>query len=97
QFGEEMTEEGITAARMAQNFGMFNEPIRDLMQAMKDGRFMHDGNPLLRWCCGNAVASRDRNDRWMYDKRESSDKIDPTVALTMAFRMASLAPARPRG
>src|SRR5690606_19133489 len=47
QFGDEMAQEGITAARMAQNFSMFNEPIRDLMQAMKDGRFVHDGNPLL--------------------------------------------------
>lgn len=97
QFGDDLTEEGITAARMAQNFSMFNEPIRDFMQAMKDGRITHNGNPLLRWCAGNAIISRDRNDRWMFDKRSSSEKIDPIVAMIMAFRMASLAPARPRG
>jgi len=97
QFGDDLTEEGITAARMAQNFSMFNEPIRDFMQAMKDGRITHNGNPLLRWCAGNAIISRDRNDRWMFDKRSSSEKIDPIVAMIMAFRMASLAPPRVRG
>lgn len=97
QLGDELTSEGILAVRMAQNYSMFNEPIRDMMQAMKDGRLMHDGNPLLRWCCSNASVVRDRNDRWMFDKRESSEKIDPTVAFTMAFRMASLAPASVRG
>lgn len=97
QFGDDLTEEGITAARMAQNFSMFNEPIRDFMQAIKDGRVRHNGNGLLRWCAGNAIISRDRNDRWMFDKRSSSEKIDPIVAVVMAFRMASLAPARPRG
>lgn len=97
QMGDELTAEGITAARMAQNYSMFNEPISDLLQVMRDGRLRHDGNPLLRWCCGNAVTVRDRNGRWMFDKRESTDKIDPTVAFTMAFRMASLAPARASG
>jgi phage terminase large subunit-like protein len=97
QLGDDLTSEGITAARMAQNYSMFNEPIRDMLEAIKDGRFTHDGNPLLRWCVNNAVVIRDRSDRWMYDKRDSSEKIDPVVALTMAFRMASLAPARPRG
>lgn len=97
QLGDELTAEGILAARMAQNYSMFNEPIRDMMQIIKDGRFTHSGNPLLRWCCGNACVVRDRNDRWMFDKRESSDKIDPTVALTMAFRMASLAPQQAGG
>lgn len=94
---ENLAAEGITAARMAQNCSNFNEPIRDLLDCIKDRRFKHDGNPLLRWCCNNAVMIRDRQDRWMFDKRDSNDKIDPVVALTMAFRMASLAPERVSG
>lgn len=97
QLGDDLTAEGITAARMAQNPSMFNEPIRDFLQAIKDGRVRHDGNPLLRWCAGNAIISRDRTERWMFDKRSSNEKIDPIVAVTMAFRMASLAPERVRG
>ena len=97
QFGDDMTAEGITAATCSQTQRMFNEPIVDLLEAIRDGRFKHDGNPLLRWCAGNAVISRDRTDRWMYDKRDSSDKIDPIVAVTMAFRIACLAPSSASG
>lgn len=94
---EEISKEGILCATMAQNCSNFNEPIHDLMAAIREGRFTHDGNPLLRWCISNAVLIRDRQDRWMYDKRDSNDKIDPVVAMTMAFRMATLEPARSTG
>lgn len=94
---EEIGKEGILCATMAQNCSNFNEPIHDLMAAIREGRFIHDGNPLLRWCIGNAVLIRDRQDRWMFDKRDSNDKIDPVVAMTMAFRMATLEPARATG
>ncbi len=97
QFGDDLTEEGITAAAMAQNTGKQNEPIRDLLRAIKDGRVTHDGNPLLRWAIGNAVIARDRKDQWMFDKKTSGEKIDPVVAMTMAFRMACVAPARSTG
>jgi len=94
---ESLTADGINAVRMGQNCSMFNEPIKDFIEAIRDKRVMHDGSPLLRWCMNNAVLIRDRQDRWMFDKRDSSDKIDPVVAMVMAFRMASLAPARPIG
>ena len=94
QLGEDLTREGIVSVRVAQNQLNFNEPIRDFQQAVIDGRLSHDGNSLLKWCAGNAVISSDKNDRWMFDKRASSEKIDPIVAAVMAFRVASLAPAK---
>jgi len=97
QFAEEIDREGLVIASMAQNFAHFNEPIRELMQALIDGRFRHDGNPLLSWCVKNAILISDRQTRWMYDKRDSSEKIDPVVAMTMAFRRAMVAPSRAKG
>lgn len=97
QLGDELTSEGIVAARMAQNCSMFNEPIRDFLQTMRDGRLVVQYNPLLRWCASNAILIRDRQDRWMFDKRDSSEKIDAIVASVMAFRMCYLAPERARG
>ncbi len=97
QLSEEISQEGITIASMAQNCSMFHEPINDFMQAMQDGRLTHTGCPLLRWSIGNAVLVRDRNDRWMFDKRSSNDKIDPVVAMVMAYRRAMVAPQRPSG
>lgn len=97
QLAEDLTREGIVAVRMAQNQLNFNEPIRDFQQLLIDGRFNHDGNALLRWCAGNAVISSDRGDRWMFDKPKCSEKIDPLVSSIMAYRMASLAPAKTTG
>ena len=94
---EELQQAGLSAFRMAQNHGMFNEPIRDLMAAIDEKRLLHDGNELLRWAANNAVLYRDRKDNWMYDKAHSSEKIDPIVAVTMAFRVCCVAPARANG
>ena len=69
---------------------MFNEPIQELQDAVDNGDISHDGDPVLRWAVGNAICVSDRQDRMMYDKATSVDKIDPVVALTMAFRMAIL-------
>ena len=96
-FAESMTAHGINAVRMGQNCSMFNEPIRDLLDCIRKGKITHDGNRLLRWAINNAVVIPDRQDRWMFDKRDSNDKIDPVVAMVMAFRMASLAPERASG
>jgi len=95
--GENLAAKGITAARMAQNPSNFNEPIRDFLVLMDEGRLLFDDSKMLRWCFNNAVIARDRQDRWMFDKRESKDKIDPVVASVMAYRIASLQPAKVTG
>jgi phage terminase large subunit-like protein len=94
---EELEIEGIQTAGCGQSYVWFNEPIHQFLDIIRSGLFKHDGNELLKWCAGNAVLVRDRQDRWMFDKRESSEKIDPIVALVMAFRLATLAPARATG
>ncbi len=97
QFGEQVTNQGVNIATMAQTQAHFNEPIADFRQACADGRFRHDGNPLLRWCLSNAVAVKDRQDRWMLAKAASSQKIDPLVSLLMAWRRCMAAPTRGDG
>jgi phage terminase large subunit-like protein len=97
QLSEELSGEGMTAARMAQTYAMFNEPILDLIAAIEDGRFAHDGSPVLRWAAKNAITVTDKQLRVMFDKSSCRDKIDPIVATTMAFRICSLAASRPTG
>ena len=97
QFAEQVEQEGVCIAAMPQTTRHFNEPIAELRQSLADGRFTHNGDPILRWMLSNAVAVRDRNDRWMYDKASSSQKIDGLVALTMAFARARLAKGRAKG
>jgi phage terminase large subunit-like protein len=95
--GDELTQAGLTAVAFSQSHYMFNEPIREFLTLLPKGQIKHDGNELLRWCAGNAVIVRNRQDQWMFDKASSKDKIDPIVATVMAFRLAMLEPPRVRG
>jgi phage terminase large subunit-like protein len=97
QLGERLTKEGILAARMAQNQANFNEAIRDFIELMRCGRLVFEDSKLLRWCANNAIICKDRQDRWMFDKAKSKDKIDAIVAAVMAYRIASLQPERSSG
>jgi len=97
QLGENLTKFGVVAARMAQNQANFNEAIRDFLQLMEEGRLVFGASSLLRWCASNAVICKDRQDRWMFDKKTSAEKIDPIVAAVMAYRICSLQPERSTG
>lgn len=95
--GEETQQEGFEPIRIGQNCSQFNEPIREMLICLDQGRLHHDGNPLLRWCVHNAVLFVNAQDRYMFDKASSKQKIDPIVACTMAFRLATLAPQGVQG
>lgn len=97
QISEEIEQQGFEIARMSQTCQMFHAPICDFKAMLADGRFRHDGNPLLRWCVGNAVLVSDAQNRVMFSKRDSSEKIDPCVSMIMAFWRASVQPKRATG
>ncbi len=88
---ENCEQNGIEAVSMQQTTTQFAEPINELLAAVADGRLTHDGCPLLRWSNGNAVLITDTNLHSRFDKKSSKEKIDPTVAVTMALRMAMIA------
>jgi phage terminase large subunit-like protein len=97
QISEEIEQQGFEIARMSQTCQMFHAPICEFKEVLASNRFRHDGNPLLRWCVGNAVLVSDSQNRVMFSKRDSSEKIDPVVSLHMAFWRASVAPRRATG
>jgi phage terminase large subunit-like protein len=91
---EEIIASGFQAASMAQKAYMFNEPIREFLHLLKIGRIRHDGHPVLAWMATNAIIVKDADDKWRFDKGNSSDKIDMIVATVMAFRVCCLAQSR---
>ena len=97
QFAEQIKLKGMEPVRVSQSPVMFTEPIDDLQKVLRDGLFRHNGCPLLGWCASNTVLVCNAKGQKMYDKASSSEKIDPIVAMTMAFRMASLARSAPTG
>lgn len=63
----------------------YNEPLREFLAALREGRIIHGGNQLLGWCAQNLTVKEDEAGYWMPSKRRSRDKIDPIVAVLMAL------------
>ena len=97
QMAADLEENGLTPVKMPQNYSQFNEPIRSFLSDLNEGRFLHDGDTILTWCSGNAVVVQDRTERWMFDKANSKQKIDPIVAMIMAYRAVKVAPSTSSG
>lgn len=87
QMSQNLELKGIECHPFQQSYMMYNEPMRGLVTALGNNTFHHDGNPFLAYCAGN-LAKKERDDLWMPDKENSEDKIDPMVALLMAWAMA---------
>lgn len=85
---EFFADHGMTPVSMPQTTMHFNAPIEEIRACLAENRLIHESSDLLQWCVGNAVVDEDRQQRLMLCKRESSEKIDPAVAFTMAFSRA---------
>lgn len=62
----------------------FSTAMKELEALVADGRFHHDGNPILSWAMSNVVCHRDKKGNIYPNKVSADKKIDPVVALLMA-------------
>jgi phage terminase large subunit-like protein len=73
--------DGIVMAEVAQNALQLSEPMKEVEAAVYDGRFHHNGDPVLEWAISNVVCHRDKNDNLFPTKERYENKIDPATAL----------------
>ena len=59
--------------------------MRALVDAVAEGRFVHDGGPALEWQFANTVGYRDKKDNIYPRKEHENHKIDAVVAIVMAL------------
>lgn len=88
QFALELETEGFTIVEVPQNIKRMSEPTKGFRDKVFEGLVLHEDNPLLNWCVGNAIAKIDHNENIMLDKSKSSNRIDPLVATVIAFSRA---------
>jgi len=79
---------GLEIEAFFQSTRKFNEPVRELSKMVAEKRIRHGGNRLLEWAVGNVVLREDAAGLVMPDKKKSHEKIDPAVAMLMAFSEA---------
>ena len=91
QMAQQLTAAGLVMVPVRQGFESMAGPTADLLQIVKERRFHHAGNPVLRWMADNTVVEQDSIGRWRPSKRKAKKRIDGIVASIMALRQAFLA------
>lgn len=92
QFASEMLDSGFPMVQITPTFGRFSEPMKLLQELVLQGRFHHDGDPVLRWMVGNVLCVQKRGLIFPSKQigQEKKRKIDGVIALIMAIGRAGL-------
>lgn len=80
----------IPLASFGQGFKDMSPAIEMFEQMAIDGKIIHGGNPVLRWCISNAVIDMDPAGNRKLTKAKSFGRIDAAVAAIMAVAAACL-------
>jgi phage terminase large subunit-like protein len=80
-----------------QGYISYSPPTKELMRLVLDERFIHGGNPVLRWMFDNVCAETDAAGNIKPSKNKSTEKIDGAVAAIMALDLAVRSFAKPTG
>jgi phage terminase large subunit-like protein len=80
-----LAERGVNVIEFKQYYLNFNRAITEIDKITSEGRLIHGGDPVLRWCAGNVVIKRNASGLQMFDKARSKEKIDPMVVLAMCM------------
>jgi phage terminase large subunit-like protein len=89
EMAAELYADGIPVFRQPQNHKHYTPACKDLEVAITEVRLKHDGNKLLRWALSNTRLDYDAYGNCKPSRDKSTDKIDPAVALLMAFGRAT--------
>lgn len=92
-FSNEMQDLGYTCVEIRQGVKTLSEPTKLFRELVAEGRLIHDGSPLLKWCVSNAVQQQDSNENIKITKKNADDsrRIDLLAAIINALvRIESL-------
>lgn len=86
---QNLAEDGFPAVEMRQGWVTMAPAIKELERAIVGGKFIHDGNPVLRWNFSNVATETDKAGNRSFHKGKSKDRIDGAVATAMAVARAA--------
>lgn len=72
---------------ISQTYAGMSSGCKALEAAVLAGQVNAGGCPLMTWCVGNAVVQRDNKDNIYPVKRRSRGRIDPVVAMAIAWNL----------
>ena len=81
---------GVNTFEIRQGYRMLSGPTKLFRQYVYNNKIKHEYNPILNWCVGNAVTSKDKFNNEILDKLKSVQKIDLLAASIFAFLMCDM-------
>lgn len=88
QMAQAMMAKKITVVEFVQTPQNFAVPLDELLTAVRDGRFHHDGNEMTTWCFSNMVARPAKKGLISPVKQKPHQKIDGGIAAVMGVARA---------
>jgi phage terminase large subunit-like protein len=85
QMMSSLTEDNITCVDVPRNVKFFSPAMKEFEAMVVGKRFHFNGDPILAWGLSNVVCHRDANDNVFPRKQRPENKIDPAIALLLAF------------
>jgi phage terminase large subunit-like protein len=76
------------AFEFRQIVSMMSEPMKQFDALMRDGKLLHDGNPITAWCLSNVKGQEDKKENVYPYKERDVEFIDGAIAMLMAFGRA---------
>lgn len=67
------------------SYRYFSPVIKRFREVVYDKNIIHEYNPILNFCVGNAVIKQDSQENILLDKTKSSNRIDLIVSAIIAF------------
>jgi phage terminase large subunit-like protein len=88
QLSQDLTDAGLTVIDMRQGFASMSPPIKAWEGLIRQRRFRHGGNPVMRWMFDNIRMRTDPDGNVKIDRAKSTDKIDGAIAAVMGLDRA---------
>jgi phage terminase large subunit-like protein len=83
-----LEDEGIETCNVGQKFSSLSGPLKEMERLVKQKRYIHGGNPIMRWMIDNLTVKIDPVGNVMPDKATSFEKIDGVTAAVVALSQA---------
>lgn len=79
-------DKGLTCVGVGQGFASLSAPTREMLRLVLSGRYVHGGNPVMRWMVDNLAVEIDAAGNVKPHKGRSAEKIDGVSAAVTALK-----------
>ena len=79
-------DEGLTCVPVGQGFASLSAPLKEMLRLVLSKRYVHGGNPVMRWMVDNLAVRMDPAGNVKPDKDRSAEKIDGVAAAVVALK-----------